>query len=161
MEKKWLSLITASIENGLKKISNYSLEFPNGVTHEDIENAETKLGFTLPEDLKSLLGEFDGVHEHTVTDKGEKIQVGSILWSLESIIKWHISCTIPAKARLFCFGGSITGNSFGYLIVDGKPDESQIWQGDHETCYPDEQIVWRASNLQDFISTSFIESRWY
>ena len=110
MEKEWFSLITTSIEDGKRKLSNYSLEFPKGVTSEEIESAETKLGFRLPQDLRALLIEFNGLHEYTETDDGEKIQVGSVIWSLASIVKWHFSWTIPAKAKLFCFGGSISGN---------------------------------------------------
>ncbi len=105
--------------------------------------------------------EFDGVHEYTVTDNGEKIQVGSIIWDLSSIVEWHLSQTIPEKKKLFCFGGSVLGNCFGYLIDNGKPKENEIWQSDHETKFPNEQIIRRASSLEEFIKTALVKSRWY
>jgi hypothetical protein len=161
MDKEWFSLFSAVIASGQKKISNYYLENPAGVTDADIQNAEIKLGFELPTELKSLLMEFDGIHEYTITDDGERIQVGSVIWNLLSIVEHHLSLTIPIKSKLFCFGGSVSGNSFGYLIVNDKPDENQIWQSDHETEFPDEQIVWRASSLREFITTALTKSRWY
>jgi len=164
MEKKWLPLISAIVEGGQKRLAmtrNYSWVYPAGVSGDDLHNAETKLGFELPTELKSLLMEFDGIHEYTITDLGERIQVGSIIWSLSLIVEQQLSVTIPIMSKLFSFGGSVSGNSYGYLIVDGKPDENQIWQSDHETKFPDEQIIWRATSLREFIATSLVESRWY
>ena len=161
MQGEWFTLISEVARREDRKISQYTLEFPEGVSNEELRNAERTLGFKLPDELKSLLLEFDGIPEYTITDVGEKIQVGSIIWGLAAIVKFHFSWTIPAKAKLFSFGGSISGNNFGYLIVDGKPDQSQIWQSDHETEIADEEMFWRASSLKEFISTSLIESRWY
>ena len=161
MEKKWLHLISAVFESGLKKISDYSSEYSDGVTGDNIQNAENNLGFELPKELKSLLMEFDGIHEYTTTNDGERIQVGSIIWNLSSIVEHHLSQITSTRSKLFCFGSSVLGNSFGYLMVNNKPDENQIWQSDPETDFPNEEIVWRASSLQKFITTSLTQSRWY
>src|SRR5215207_2928982 len=103
MEKKWLPLISAVFESGLKKMSDYSLEYADGVTSDNIQTAENNLGFELPKELKSLLMEFDGIHEYTITDDGERIQVGSIIWNLSSIVEQHLSQMTPTKSKLFCF----------------------------------------------------------
>ena len=161
MDKKWFSLVSTAIESRQKRIINYYLEYPAGVTSDDIRNAEIKLGFELPSEMRSLLMEFNGIHEYTITDDGERLQVGSIIWNLASIVEQHLLLTIPMKSKLFSFGGSVSGNSFGYLIVNDKPDENQIWQSDHETRFPDEQVIWRASSLREFITTALTKSRWY
>jgi hypothetical protein len=74
-----------------------------------------------------LLLEFDGIHEYVI-DKGEKLRVGSIIWDLSNMVEWHLSWTVPEKRKLFCFGSSVLGNCFGYLLVEGKPNENEIWE---------------------------------
>lgn len=161
MKKEWLVLISRTIESEQNKISNYALEYPTGVADNNLRKAEKTLGFKLSTELRALLMEFNGIHEYTITNNGEKIQVGSIIWDLLSIVEWHFSQTIPEKSKLFCFGHSVLGNCFGYLMDNGKPKDNEIWQSDHETKSPNEQIIWRASNLREFITISLVESRWY
>jgi len=161
MKKEWLVLISRTIESEQNKISNYALEYSTGVTDHNLRKAEKTLGSKLPTELRSLLMQFNGIHEYTITDKGEKIQVGSIIWDLWSIVEWHFSQTIRGRSKLFCFGHSVLGNCFGYLMDNGKPKDNEIWQSDHETKSPNGQIIWRASNLREFITISLVESRWY
>ncbi len=161
MANEWFALISETIEREKEKISNYTLEYPKGVTAEGVSKAENTLGFVLPVELKLLLMEFDGIQEYMIQDDGEKMQVGSIIWGLASIVDWHISWTIPNKSKLFCFRNSVSGNSFGYLMDNGKPKEDEIWQSDHEIEPPDEDIIKRATSLKEFITTSLADSRWY
>jgi hypothetical protein len=161
MSNEWFSLMSETIEREKERISNYVLKYPKGVTVEDVNKAENALGFALPEELKSLLMEFDGIREYAVKDDGKKIRAGSIIWGLADIVNWYFSWTIQNKTNLFCFGNSALGNTFGYLLVNGKPKEDEIWQSDHETEPPDEDIIKRATSLKEFITTSLADSRWY
>ena len=139
---------------------DFSVEFPSGVSETQIINAESELGFLIPSELKSLLMEFDGVYQYDYPD-GEKLQIGSWIWDLSSIVEWHLTWTIPQQRKLLCFGGSISGNDFGYLLSDGKPVLSEIWQSDHETEWPEEDILKRASGLEDFILNALLKSHYF
>jgi hypothetical protein len=77
------------------------LEYPDGVSGASIQNAENSLGFERPTELKSLIMEFDGIHEYTITDDGERTQVGSIIWKLSSIVEQHLSQITSMKSKLF------------------------------------------------------------
>ena len=161
MNDNWFEFVSKIIERDKEKISVHTLERPKGVTAEEVSQAENILGFTIPIELKSLLMEFDGLHEYAIKEDGRKISLGSIIWSLSDIVNWHTSWTIPNKTMLFCFGNSISANPYGYLLENGKPKEDEIWQSDHETSPPNEDIIKRGSSLKEFISTSMAESRWY
>jgi hypothetical protein len=161
MNEKWVDLFSETIEREKERMSSYVLEYPKGVTNEDLSKAENLLQFELPVELRSLLMEFDGIHEFAITDNDEKIQTGSIIWSLASMVDWHISQTLPNKTALFCFGNSALGNCFGYLLESGRPKDDEIWQSAHETLPPDEYLIKRASNLREFITTSLAESLWF
>ena len=160
MDREWFAVFSDVLEREKSRISSHVLEYPKGVTTEEINKAENILGFKLPEELKSLLTEFNGIREYVVTDS-ERLQIGSIIWDLAKIVDWHISWTIPNGLSLFCFGNSALGNCFGYLLENGKPKENEIWQSDHETEPPEEYTIRRASSLREFMTTSLAESLWF
>jgi hypothetical protein len=160
MEDEWLDILMAAVASDPKQLGGYKLEYPNGVTQSAMTEAERKLGFEIPKELRSLLLEFDGVHEYTI-DKSEKLQVGSIIWRLADMVDWHLSWTVREKRKLFCFSSSVLGNCFGYLLENGKPKDNEIWQSDHESRPPDERITRIAFNLREFISSVLAEYRWH
>lgn len=158
MEGEWLKLVSGVIESEQERINSFTLEYPRGASEEDLHRAERTLGFALPAELRSLLMEFNGIHEYTSTRNGEEIRVGSILWDLDSIVEWHLSQSVPRGARLLCFGNSVLGNCFGYLLEGGRPVEGEICQVDHELEPPEQSIIHRASSLREFIATGWVES---
>ena len=161
MNKEWFAVFSETLDREQNRISSYTLEYPKGVTNDELTKAEDVIGFELPAELKSLLMEFNGIQEYTIDANSKRIQCGSIIWNLAAIVKWHISWTIPNGLSLFCFGNSALGNCFGYLLEDGKPIENEIWQSDHETEPPHEYTIRRASSLKEFIATSLAESLWF
>ncbi len=158
-KREWFELFSSVTSNHPNLTGGYLLEYPKGVSQAALDNAEQKLGFEIPIELQSLLIEFNGVEEFMENDQ-ERLQVGSIIWSLSSIVEWHKTWTIPNNRKLFCFGSSVLGNCFGYILVNGKPKGKEIWQSDHETQYPEEIITRLASSLKEFITSSLVETRW-
>src|SRR5688572_20913019 len=124
MDKEWFAVFSETLEREKNRISSHILEYPKGVTTEDVSDAENVLGFELPEELKLLLMEFNGIHEYVIKDDDERLQIGSIIWDLAKIVDWHISWTVPKGLSLFCFGNSALGNCFGYFLENGKPKEN-------------------------------------
>jgi hypothetical protein len=161
MDKEWFAVFSETLEREQNRISSHTLEYAKAVRSGELSQAENVLGFELPAELKSLLMEFNGIHEYVIKDGGERIQIGSIIWDLAKIVEWHKSWTVPNGLSLFCFGNSALGNCFGYLLENGKPKENEIWQSDHETEPPDEYTIRRASSLREFIATSLAESLWF
>src|SRR5215211_3366536 len=132
MDNEWRTLFLETLERDQTRISRNILEYPHGVTKDELKSAEHILGFELPSELQSLLMEFDGIHEYVIQENGEKLQTSSIIWNLAEIVDWHISWTVPNQRNLLCFGNSALANSFGYLLENGKARENEIWQSDHE-----------------------------
>jgi hypothetical protein len=161
MESEWLSLVAGVIDRERERLNAFSLEYRRGAGGEEIHKAERTLGFELPAELRSLLMEFNGIHEYATTRNGEEIRVGSILWDLPSIVEWHLSQTVPQGSSLFCFGNSVLGNCFGYRMEGGRPVDNEICQINHESEAPDQGMIHRASSLKEFVAAALLESLWY
>ena len=161
MNEEWFSIFSETLKKEQNRGRRYILEYQKGVTKKELHEAENTLGFKLPEELKSMLLEFNGIYEYIIDANDTKLQIGSIIWDLAIIVDWHLTWTVPRGESLLCFGASISGNCFGYLLENGKPKENEIWQSDHETEPPDEYTIRRASNIREFVTTSLVESLWY
>ena len=161
MNEEWLSIFSETLKKEQKRGRRHILEYQKGVTKKELHEAENTLSFKLPEELRSMLLEFNGIYEYIIDSNETKLQIGSIIWSVPKIVDWHLTWTAPRGLSIFCFGASILGNCFGYLLENGKPIENEIWQSDHETEPPEEFTIRRASSLREFVITSLAESLWY
>ena len=161
MNEEWFSIFSETLKKEQNRGRRHILEYQKGVSKKEINEAENILGFELPKELKSVLLEFNGIYEYIIDANDKKLQVGSIIWGVAEIVDWHLTWIVPRGLSLFCFGASISGNCFGYLLENGKPKENEIWQSDHETEPPDEITILRASSLKEFITTSLAKILWY
>ncbi|WP_043262669.1 SMI1/KNR4 family protein [Streptomyces sp. CT34] len=111
-----------------------------------LTEAETRLGRTLPEELKQLLLESDGVigptHVDTVWTIDQIVEQNLLFWSDESFAQLYM----PFDALLF-FGDDGGGDQFAFVQKPQRPDVF-VWE--HET----DSRRWVANNLQDFLRRS-------
>jgi hypothetical protein len=113
---------------------------------EAIVALERELEVAIPDDLKALLGESNGVVARYST---------SLVWSVEEIagqndLFWtdedFRDLYMPFDCLLF-FGDAGNGDQFAYRILNGRiPDTSWIYKWDHEN----DNREWFATNLEDF-----------
>ncbi|MBY0241221.1 MAG: SMI1/KNR4 family protein [Burkholderiaceae bacterium] len=115
-------------------------------TAENIHACEKVLGITLPEELRSLLSQTDGV-------MGEYEL--SLVWPVEQIAKDNIQFRnevtfaelyMPFDSLLF-FADAGNGDQFAYSILSGSVRRNDIFVWNHE----DDSRTWIASSLKHFI----------
>lgn len=118
--------------------------FRDPVPSVDLEEAERSLGESLPQELKSLLAETDGIIGRTSSDA---------VWPLERIVRENlrfrressfIELYMPFDPFLF-FGDNGGGDQFAFVLRPARPDIF-VWQ--HES----DSRKWVANNLQDYLS---------
>ncbi|HUG53496.1 MAG TPA: SMI1/KNR4 family protein [Vicinamibacteria bacterium] len=114
---------------------------------EDLRRVEEELAVGLPEELRALLLESNGI----------AASYGSpLVWSVAEIAAENLSFRrssdfrdlyMPFEPLLF-FGAEANGDRFGYRILDGRISASSwIYKWDHE----DDSRAWFASGLKDYI----------
>ncbi len=117
----------------LKLTAQYpiEIEFANGVNDGQIMALERELGITLPEDLKALLYESNGVSD----------QYGlGIVWPLEEIAQYNQEMrTLPHYQNFYMsfidllfFADAGNGDRFAFPIFQGVVQQAPVFAWDHE-----------------------------
>lgn len=117
----------------LKATAQYPLEieFADGVNEEQIRSLELKLGVALPEDLKALLYESNGISD----------QYGlGIVWPLEEISQYnqemrnlpHYQNFYMSFSDLLFFADAGNGDRFAFPIIRGKVKAEAVFAWNHE-----------------------------
>ncbi|MVO83425.1 SMI1/KNR4 family protein [Streptomyces sp. p1417] len=131
----WIDLISAS---------SGQVEFNPPASVEAISAAERALGGTLPEELRSLLLEANGVSDEYGCE---------FIWAAEEIVKRNREMRenldfrnlyMPFDPLLF-IGDSGGGDLFAFVAVPKRPDVF-VWQ--HES----DSRRWIANDLRDYIA---------
>ena len=120
-------------------------EFNPSATPEAIAEGEISLSATFPEELRTILGESDGVY-------GE-YKLG-LLWPLEQIVQDNLmfrsheefpELYMPFESLLFfCDDGG--GDQFAFTVLAGKVRKPDIFVWNHE----DDSRTWVAPSLKVF-----------
>jgi hypothetical protein len=112
----------------------------------DLERAETELQISLPDELRSLLLETNGVAAYYSSP---------LVWPVEEMITQNrffrenpdFSELYMPFDSLLLFGAEGNSDHFGYRILGGQiRDTSFIYEWDHES----DDRVWFATDLQDY-----------
>ena len=121
-------------------------KFLQPASEKDITGAETALNIELPEELKNLLIESNGVIGEYGVD---------LVWTLERIVQDNISFRrsedfkelyMPFDHLLF-FADAGNGDQFAFSILNGSITKDDIYVWNHE----DDSRTWIASSLKRFI----------
>jgi hypothetical protein len=120
-----------------------------------LADAEHRLGRGLPDDLRQLLLECDGIIGHTAVDT---------VWSVEQIVAQNLLFrTDSSFAQLYMsfdallfFGDNGGGDQFAFVQTPQRPD---IFVWEHET----DSRRWVAGDLRDYLGRSLAEGgdAWY
>jgi hypothetical protein len=124
--------------------------FNRPASEEAILSVERHLGVKIPEDLKDLLMQTNGVG---LMLDGEP--VGDLLWPVERIISQNIEYRTDSTLRqiysgfdsLLFFADAGNGDSFAYSVSNGIIEKPDIFVWDHE----DDSRSPVAASLQGFI----------
>jgi SMI1/KNR4 family protein SUKH-1 len=115
-----------------------------------IESLERELHVAIPDDLKALLAESNGVTGAFGT---------ALVWSAEETLAQNELFRTDADFRqlympfdcLLFFGDAGDGDQFAYRVLDGRiPDTSWIFRWVHES----DNREWYASDLEDYFRRS-------
>lgn len=118
--------------------------FAEQTSSEQIDHIEQRLGQQVPDELRELLMETDGVR----TERGE-----TLVWSTREIIEQNtVFRTYPDFAELYMsfdqllfIGNNGGGDQFAYVRVPMDRLDVVVW--DHET----DARTWVASSLADYL----------
>lgn len=120
-------------------------EFAAPASDEDIDQIERKLSQTVPDELRGLLRQTNGV----------RAEYGSgLVWPVQEIIKENSEFRQSADFaelymsfdQLMFMGDNGGGDQFAYVRVPaGRPDDVFVW--DHET----DARRWVANSLKDYL----------
>ncbi len=137
----WRNLVSELFEDA---------EFSDPADPRDVEQIEAAFALTLPGELKSLLGESDGILAHYGT---------AIVWPTDEMLDQNrlfresadlAELYMPFDGLLF-FGAEGDGSQFGYRVLDGRIREtSWIFKWDHES----DNREWFAGGLADYLKRS-------
>ena len=121
-------------------------EFQEPAKEKDIIEAEGQLGVELPQDLRELLKESNGIlGEYRI----------SIIWDIKRIVQDNLNFRnssdfkelyMPFDCLLF-FADAGNGDQFAYPILNGTISKDDIYVWNHE----DDSRTWVASSLKWFI----------
>ena len=121
-------------------------EFFSPTNREEILKAEQLLGVLLPDELKDLLKESNGVYS--------EYGLG-LIWPLERIIKDNLDFRqtpdfkdlyMPFEPLLF-FADAGNGDQFAFVILDGEVRQTDIFVWNHEN----DSRSWAAPSLQMYL----------
>ena len=125
---------------------NDECEFNLPATFFEILAVEEALGTKLPDELKALLKESNGVSGHYGT---------ALVWSTERIISDNLEFRntpdfadlyMPFDCLLF-IGDYGNGDQFAYSILNAEIRRNDIFEWNHE----DDSRTWAASNLKQYL----------
>jgi hypothetical protein len=129
-------------------------QFESGVDPSDLDPAAEALGEALPDELRSLLLETNGIIGSNGLD---------VVWRLDRIIADNrmfrtssdfAELYLPFEGLLF-FGDSGGGDQFAFVLRDNRRD---IFVWDHET----DSRYWVAGYLQSYLTHALsAEEDWY
>jgi hypothetical protein len=131
----WIELITSLSQDS---------EFSPPATNAEISAIEQSLDVWLPDDLKSLLKESDGVSGSYGLD---------VIWSVHAIRnrniaqRQHIYPQFQSLDMLLFFADAGNGDLFAYRIEHGATLDNSVWVWNHEN---DERWIFAAS-LREFL----------
>lgn len=143
-----------SEKNGLREVNMWKelfdnilgeREFTAPVAKAGLQEAEAEMGHELPDDLKRLLLETDGVKDAYRCD---------LIWSLNRIKKDNLlfrksddfkELYMPFDCLLF-FSDAGNGDQFAYSVLNGKISKEDIYVWNHE----DDSRTWVAPSLKVF-----------
>ena len=121
-------------------------EFDSPATFTEILAVEESLGVTLPDELKNLLKETNGVSD----------KYGSgLVWSAERIQQDNIEFRttedfkdlyMPFESLLF-FADAGNGDQFAFTVLNGEIRRNDIFVWNHEN----DSRTWAASNLKQYL----------
>ena len=119
--------------------------FCPGVTEAAIEQAEAELGERLPDDLRALYLESDGIQW-----KDEKLD---LIWPLADLLKQNREFRSNDDFRelymsfdqLLFISDDGCGNQFAIRMLP-EPSGGQVYEWDHES----DDRIWRAGSLEDY-----------
>ena len=147
MWRELISALTAHKQpvGGLKPGPDYF----HGATPEQLDTVEQKLGVSLPDPFRDLLGESNGV----------LVTIGQhMIWNTDELVEDNWSgCVLPAawwgdqtSHRLFFFGDAgADGIRFAFLVTEDDTVVEQI-----HAWYPIGRVqVQKASSLRDYIES--------
>lgn len=136
--KSWIQLV---------KTHDAEAEFGNPASESDLEAVEKALGINLPEPLRQILIEADGIE----ADYGS-----GLIWPAAKILERNHEFRasdgfrelyMPFNHLLF-FGDDGGGNQFAFAIhADGKIHKRDVFQWQHES----DERLWFSSSLEQFI----------
>ncbi|MFD8141652.1 SMI1/KNR4 family protein [Streptomyces sp. NPDC059708] len=112
----------------------------------DLVAAETRLGRTLPAELRDLLLESNGVVGHTHVDTvwpiDQIVERNLLFWSDQTFAQLYM-----AFDALLFFGDNGGGDQFAFVR---KPERPDIFVWEHES----DSRRWVANNLRDYLNRS-------
>ncbi len=120
-----------------------------------IAETEAALGTLLPDDLKAVLAETNGVTEHLATDCVD-VEIGHFLWPIERIRETNVSFRsdphfgelyMPFDCLLF-FADARNGDQFAYIVSNEHMRRPDILAWNHE----DDSHTWVAPPLKTFVA---------
>ena len=126
----------------IQALDPHSTFFP-GATTLQLTALEKALSITLPEELKSLLMESNGVHG--------QYELG-VVWSAEEIVQRNLHMRTSAALResympfkhLLFFADAGNGDQFAYPLLQGASMKPAIFAWDHEN----DSRTWVAPSLR-------------
>ena len=115
-----------------------------------IHEIEVEFQIKLPDELKSIYRETNGVNEFL----GD-MEIGSLIWSTDYLIRENKMYRETADFKdlympfdhLLFFADAGNGDNFGYTILNGAIQRLDIFAWNHE----DDSRLWVAPNLEKFI----------
>ncbi len=122
-----------------------NLTFLPGATPEQIAEVETALGVALPEALKSLLSEANGIMgEYAIP----------LIWPTDRLISRNREMRTPVMRanylpldHLLFFTDAGNGDQFAFGVIEGEVKYERIYVWDHE----DDSRACLAFSLKDFL----------
>ncbi|MCP9762885.1 SMI1/KNR4 family protein [Lacihabitans soyangensis] len=148
----WIEII-----NGFENSEEKSFEFYNSVNSETILKFHRTFSFDLPNELKDLLNQTNGIGELLkINNKPSPIHIGFLIYQLEEIIEVNLNMRNNLDFQdlympfdcLFFISNAGNGDLFGYRVLNNKIKWNEIYCWNHET---DERVM-VANNLYDFLN---------
>lgn len=129
----------------ITKLDN-ECEFNSAASYFEILSVEEELNVTLPDELKDLLREANGIEY----DFG-----AGLIWSTERIKSDNIEFRTTADFKdlympfdcLLFFGDAGNGDQFAYSILNGEIRRNDIFEWNHE----DDSRTWAAASLRQHL----------
>jgi hypothetical protein len=121
----WRDLVLQAFREGIKPPEPVYPRFAPGASEAHLREAERRLGVTIPEDLRNLLAECDGIME-VMDIHGRPIDTHWLIWPTETLVDRNrdpgrATVGLPGSWLIFA---TADGRDFGYDLHEG---EGHIW----------------------------------